>query len=60
MHYMGNGGISNYNLAYDWTYILGAAIIAVAASTVALRIFFHFKAQWTNTWMKRALCAALL
>ena len=60
MHYMGNGGISNYALSYAWTYVFGSAIIAVAASTAALRIFFHFKSQWANRWIKRALCALLL
>ena len=57
---MGNGGISNFILDYAWPYVFGAAVIAVAASTVALRIFFYFKSQWTNNWLKRGFCATLL
>lgn len=60
MHYMGQGGISNYYVAYAWPYVLGSALIAVTAATVALGVFFYLKSTWTNTWWKRALCAALL
>ena len=60
MHYMGNGGISNFKPSYSWPYVLGSAIIAIAASTIALRVFFHFRARWTNSWFKRASCASLL
>ena len=57
MHYLGQGGIANYQIVYDWRYILGSAIIAVVASTLALGIFFYFKSAWTNTWWKRMSCA---
>ena len=57
---MGNGGIANFSLQYAWPYVLGAAIIAVAASTIALGIFFYFKSQWTDNWLKRGLCGTLL
>ena len=60
MHYMGNGGISNFTLEYIWPFVFGSAVIAVAASTVALGIFFYFKSQWTNTWLKRGSCATIL
>ena len=60
MHYMGQGGITNYELSYSWHYVLGSAIIAVAASTIALGVFFYFKSVWTNSWQKRGGCASLL
>ena len=60
MHYLGQGGITNYDLSYSWPYVLGSAIIAVAASTIALSIFFYLKSVWINTWQKRAACASLL
>ena len=60
MHYMGQGGITNYDVAYSWPYVLGAAIIAVVASTIALSVFFYFKSEYTNSWYKRGACASLL
>ncbi|KAL8949888.1 MAG: hypothetical protein Q9222_004045 [Ikaeria aurantiellina] len=60
MHYMGQSAIANYYVYYQWRYVLGSAVIAVTAATVALGIFFYLKATWTNSWIKRALCAALL
>ena len=57
MHYVGQVGIINYwNLWSPW-YILGSAIIAVVAATVALGIFFWQKSTWTNALWKRLLCA---
>lgn len=60
MHYFGQGGISNYNVSYQWQYVLGSAFIAVTAATIALGVFFRFKATWTKNWGERALCAAIL
>lgn len=60
MHYLGQGGISNYTVSYDWRYVVGSAFIAVTAATIALGVFFYLKATWTNSWMKRALCASVL
>ncbi|MCJ1414672.1 hypothetical protein MMC32_000999 [Xylographa parallela] len=60
MHYLGQGGISNYHAVYDWRFVLGSGIIAVVAATLALGIFFYFKSGWTNTWWKRSACALLL
>ncbi len=57
---MGNGGISNFSLQYTWGFVFGSALIAVAASTVALGIFFYFKSHWINSWRKRGACAAIL
>ncbi|KAL8933102.1 MAG: hypothetical protein Q9216_006523 [Gyalolechia sp. 2 TL-2023] len=60
MHYSGQGGISNYMVSYKWEYVFGSSVIAVSAATVALGVFFHFKATWTNNWWKRAICASIL
>lgn len=60
MHYMGQGSISNYVPVYMWGYVLGSALISVAASTAALSIFFYLKSTWTNSWIKRMACASLL
>ncbi|KAL8901025.1 MAG: hypothetical protein Q9207_005404 [Kuettlingeria erythrocarpa] len=60
MHYSGQGGISNYYVSYQWGYVLGSAVIAVMAATVALGVFFYLQATWTNTWAKKALCALVL
>jgi NO-binding membrane sensor protein with MHYT domain len=60
MHYMGQGGIANYAPSYMWPYVLGSAIIAVVATTIALGVFFYFNSMWTNSWWKRACCASLL
>ena len=60
MHYMGQGGIANYVPIYAWGCVLGSVLIAIAASTVALSIFFYLKSTWTNNWVKRLSCASLL
>ncbi|KAL8845949.1 MAG: hypothetical protein Q9221_008928 [Calogaya cf. arnoldii] len=60
MHYLGQGGTANYHVSYSWPYVLGSALIAVTAATVALGVFFYLKQEWTENWWKRALCAALL
>ena len=60
MHYMGQGGIANYVPSYSWHYVLGSAIVAVAAATAALGVFFYLKSTWTNSWWKRAFCACML
>ena len=60
MHYMGQGGISNYAPSYMWPYVVGSAVLAGVASTLALGLFFYFQGRWSNTWWKRILSAGLL
>ncbi|KAF6840505.1 mhyt domain signaling [Colletotrichum plurivorum] len=60
MHYLGNNSIDNYICIYNPVNVIGAALIAVAASIVALALFFVFRAAWTNSWWKRAACAVVL
>ena len=60
MHYLGNASISNYHCSYSAGNVVGSAIIAVAASTIALAMFFVFRAAWANSWWKRILSALIL
>ncbi|KAH6986951.1 putative MHYT domain signaling protein [Ilyonectria destructans] len=60
MHYLGNASINNYRCSYEIAYVVAAALIAVAASTTALALFFVFQAAWTNAWWRRAGCAMVL
>lgn len=60
MHYLGDYGIANYTCTYKLENVIGSAIIAVAASLIALSVFFRLREMWTDTWWKRSLCAAIL
>lgn len=60
MHYLGNASIENYQCVYNIGNVVGAAVIASAASVVALSLFFVFRAAWTNSWWKRILCAVVM
>jgi NO-binding membrane sensor protein with MHYT domain len=60
MHYLGNSSIDNYTCVYKVPYVIGSAVIAIAASTIALSMFFVFRAMWANAWWKRTLSALLL
>ncbi|KAF2665308.1 hypothetical protein BT63DRAFT_61459 [Microthyrium microscopicum] len=60
MHYVGNFGISNYDLGNPAAYVVGAAAIAIVASIIALSLFFYFKERWLNTIFRRMACSVLL
>lgn len=60
MHYMGLVGTANYQPVVAWRYVLGSAVVAVVASTVALGTSFYLKSTWTAVWWKRLLCALCL
>lgn len=60
MHYIGQMGISNYNLDYHVANFVGSFVIAILASTVALAIFFRWKATWTDCWWRRVICGVFL
>jgi len=60
MHYLGQLGIENYHCAYHVQNVIGAAIISVIASYVALGVFFRLREAWTDSWWKRSLCGAVL
>ncbi|EEU34513.1 uncharacterized protein NECHADRAFT_54441 [Fusarium vanettenii 77-13-4] len=60
MHYLGNSSIKNYTCIYRPAFIVGAAIIAVFASIIALSLFFVFRGLWAHSWWKRSLSAFIL
>ncbi|UPK92944.1 hypothetical protein LCI18_003879 [Fusarium solani-melongenae] len=60
MHYLGNASIKNYQCIYATAYVVGAAIIAVVASTVALAMFFIFQSLSASSWWKRTISAIIL
>ncbi|KAK8129304.1 hypothetical protein PG999_001684 [Apiospora kogelbergensis] len=60
MHYLGNASIANYTCVYSITNVVGSVLIAMAASTAALSLFFLFRASWTGSWWKRGICAVVL
>ena len=62
MHFVGNLGISNWTCKYQLANVVGAAIIAVAASLLALLILvrLHQRQHWTDNWWKRFFCAGVL
>lgn len=60
MHYLGQAGISNYDCVYPIPFVVGAGIIAVVASVVALCIFFLFRLSWDTAWWRRSICAIVL
>lgn len=60
MHYVGQLGIANFRCSYQVGNVVGAAIIAVAASITALGVFFRLRAAWTDNWWKRLICSSIL
>ena len=60
MHYLGDASVSNYRCSYAIPNVVGAALIAIAASIIALALFFVFRAAWTISWWRRVGCAAVL
>ncbi|KAF4508962.1 hypothetical protein G6O67_005280 [Ophiocordyceps sinensis] len=60
MHYLADASISNYQTSYQIGYVVGAALIAVSASTAALALFFVFETAWKVVWWKRVGCAMVL
>ncbi|KAJ5165800.1 hypothetical protein N7492_006096 [Penicillium capsulatum] len=60
MHYVGQLGIANYRCSYHVANVVGSAIIAIFSSMTALGIFFRWRATWTDSWWRRAICACLL
>lgn len=60
MHYLGQLGVENYHCSYRVQNVVGAAIIAVLASFIALSVFFRLRETWTDSWWKRLLCGCVL
>jgi NO-binding membrane sensor protein with MHYT domain len=60
MHYLAQAGIANYDCVYPVSFVVGAILIAVAASIASLCIFFLFHLTWDTKWWKRPICASVL
>ncbi|CZT44145.1 uncharacterized protein RSE6_04275 [Rhynchosporium secalis] len=60
MHYLGQYSLLNYDCTFDVGLMVGATILAIVASVVALLAFFMLRAAWHTSWWKRALCAVVL
>ena len=60
MHYLGQYSVENYTCSYRVQYVVGAAVIAILASFIALSIFFRLRDAWMDSWWKRALCGVIL
>lgn len=50
----------NFHVEYQPAVLVVSILLAMAAATVALTLFFRFKAHWDDGWWKRALCAFAL
>lgn len=60
MHYVGQLGIANYHCTYRVGNVVGASIISLVASIIALNVFFSLRERWTDSWWKRVLCGTVL
>jgi NO-binding membrane sensor protein with MHYT domain len=60
MHYIGNFGISNYQLEYVPRYLAGSIVIAIGDCLVVLILFYTWREKWISDWWKRLLCAIVL
>ncbi|KZF25782.1 hypothetical protein L228DRAFT_83667 [Xylona heveae TC161] len=60
MHYLGQQGIANYDCVYRPELVVVSALIAEAASLLALKVFFNLRKSWTDHWYKRVPVAIVL
>jgi NO-binding membrane sensor protein with MHYT domain len=60
MHYVGQLGISNYHCTYRVANVIGASVISIVASMIALSVFFKLRETYTDSWWKRVVCGLLL
>ena len=60
MHYIGNLGVSNYQVSFMPSYIGGAIAIACTVSTATLFLIFMLQDFWWNTLAWRICCAIFL
>lgn len=60
MHYVGQLGIANYHCTYRVGNVVGASVISIVASIIALNVFFTLRESWTDSWWKRVLCGTVL
>ena len=50
----------NYSSTYEIGNVVGSIIIAIAATNIALVLFFRLQSKWDDAFWKRAGCALLL
>lgn len=60
MHYIGNLGISNYQLIYQPQFLAASVIIAIGACEIVLMLFYTWRERWINHAARRFGCAAFL
>ena len=60
MHYVGNLGISNYDLHYLPGFLAGSMLIAVGDCLAVMMLFYTWREKWISHWWKRMVCAVLL
>jgi NO-binding membrane sensor protein with MHYT domain len=53
-------GISNYYAKYNTANVVASVFIAVAATSIALTLFFLMRKNFTNSWWKRGILGAVL
>ncbi|WVQ68033.1 uncharacterized protein L199_006239 [Kwoniella botswanensis] len=60
MHYSASFRLPTLQVTYTAVTVVFSLILAAVAAIVALFLFFRLRAQWEESWWKRALCALLL
>jgi hypothetical protein len=56
----GELSIVNYTSTYNVGHVVGSVIIAIAATTIALTVFFKLREKWDDALWKRVGCAIIL
>jgi hypothetical protein len=56
----GQLSIVNYTCTYKVGHVIGSVIIAIAATNVALALFFKMRQKWNDSFWKRVGCALIL
>jgi NO-binding membrane sensor protein with MHYT domain len=56
----GQLSIVNYTCTYNVGHVIGSVIIAIAATNVALALFFKMRQKWNDSFWKRVGCALIL
>jgi hypothetical protein len=60
MHYSASFQLPYLRVSYSAVTVVFALILAATAATAALFAFFKFRAQWSDSFWKRGLCAIFL
>lgn len=60
MHYVGNLGITNYDLQYGTGTFAASFIIAISDCLTVMVLFYTWREKWISHWWKRMLCSTIL